>query len=106
MHHLDRSCVIVGIFLKLLRSTTAYCPDLRCMPQAGMGKIVAAASRCELGGEREMVFRCVSLERSDLSFIGTREEGERAATGGEAKEGDEANSLQPKRCVVRIQSPL
>jgi hypothetical protein len=38
----------------------AYCPDLRCTLQAGMGKIVAA-QRLELGGEREMIFWCVSL---------------------------------------------
>ena len=45
-------------------------------------------------------------ERSDLPFIGAREGGERAATGGEKREGDEANRRQPKRRAVRIQCPL
>ena len=38
--------------------------------------------------------------RSDLPFIGAREGGERAATGGET------NSQQPKGCTVRIRTPL
>ena len=31
----------------------AYCPDLRCTPQAGMEKIVAAAQCSGTGGERK-----------------------------------------------------
>ena len=59
-------------------------------------KIVAATQRLELGGEREMVLWCVSLERSDLSFIGTGERGEWAAPGAEGNAGDEINRQQPK----------
>jgi hypothetical protein len=36
-----------------------------------MGKSLAVAQSLELGGMRKMIFWCVSLERSDLSFIGT-----------------------------------
>ena len=62
----------------------AYCPDLWCMPQAGMGKNVAAAQCRNLWREEEEVVVRLS-GRSDLPFIGTREGGERAATGGETK---------------------
>ena len=31
----------------------AYCPDLRCTPQAGMEKIVATAQCSGTGGERK-----------------------------------------------------
>ena len=84
----------------------AYCPDLRCTPQAGMGKNVAAVQCSELCGERKRSFCCVSLERSDLSYIGTGEGREEAAAGGEATKGDEANRQRPKRRAVRIQCPL
>ena len=84
----------------------AYCPDLRCTPQAGMGKIVAAA-QCSgtLWREEEDLLVCLS-GRSDLPFIGTGEGREQAATGREATEGDEANRQRPKRRAVRIQCPL
>ena len=32
MHHHDRSCVFVGIFLKLLRSPTVFYPDWLANP--------------------------------------------------------------------------
>ena len=51
----------------------AYCPDLRCTPQDGVGKNVAAAQCLKLCGERKRSFWCVSLERSDLSYVGTGE---------------------------------
>ena len=70
----------------------AYCADLRCTPQAGMGKNVETAQCSELCGERKMSFWCATLERSDLSYIGTGEGSEQAATGGEAIEGDEASA--------------
>ena len=38
-----------------------------------MGKNVAAAEWSALCGERKRSFWCVSLERSDLSYIGTRD---------------------------------
>ena len=74
----------------------AYCPDLRCTPQAGMGKIVAAAqcSGTLWREERKILVRLA--ERSDLPFIGAREGGERAAPGVEGNEGDETNMQQPR----------
>ena len=84
----------------------AYCPDLRCTLQDGMGKNVAAAQWSELCGERKRSFCCVSLERSDLSYIGTGEGREEAAAGGEATKEDEANMQRLKRRAVRIQCPL
>ena len=70
----------------------AYCPDLRCTPQVGMGKNVEAAQR------KEPVARessdASSLKRSNLSFIGAREGGERPTTGAEESEGDETNRQQ------------
>ena len=39
----------------------AYCPDLRCTPQAGMGKNVAATQCSGTCGERKKRFWCVSL---------------------------------------------
>ena len=84
----------------------AYCPDLRCTPQGGMGKNVAIAQWSELCGERKRSFCCVSLERSDLSYIGTGEGREEAMAGGEATKADEVNRHRPKRRAVRIQCPL
>ena len=84
----------------------AYCPDLRCTLQAGMGKNIAAAQCSELCGERKRSFWCVSLERSDLSYIGTGEGREQAAARGEATKGDEANRQRPKSLAVQIQCPL
>ena len=60
------------------------------------GEDCSSSSEIGTGGEREMIFWCVSLERSDLSYIGTREGGERAAPGAEGNEGDETNRQQPK----------
>ena len=71
-----------------------------------MGKNVAAAQWSEHCGERKRSFCCISLERSDLSYIGTEERHEQAAMGGEATKGDEVNKQHAKRCAVRIQSPL
>ena len=84
----------------------AYCPDLQCTPQDGMGKNVGAAQWLELCVERKRSFCCVSLERSDLSYIGRGEEREEAAVGGETTKGDEENRQRPKRRAVRIQCPL
>ena len=42
------------------------------------------------------MFWCISLERSDLSFIGTGEGDKQTVMGGEAKEGDKTNMQQPK----------
>ena len=71
-----------------------------------MGKIVAAAQCSGAGGERKKEFWCVSFERSDLSYIGTGEGSEQAATGGEGTEGEEVNRQHVKRCAIHIQSPL
>ena len=70
------------------------------------GEELVAVQRSELCGERKRSFYCVSLERSDLSYIGTGEGREQAATGGEATEGDEVNRQHAKRCAVRIHYPL
>ena len=78
----------------------AYCPDLRCTPQAEMRKIVAAAQWAGTWRREYCVVLVYLSGRSDLPFIGTRDGREQAATGGEATEGDEANRQRPKRRVV------
>ena len=77
----------------------AYSLDLRCTPQAGMGKNLAATQSLELGGMRKVMFSCVSLERSNRSFIGTRKGSEHAAARGEEKEGDRMNKQLLKSVV-------
>ena len=53
----------------------AYCPDVRCTPQAGMRKTSAARDWNRWREEGEVLVRL--SERSDLPFIGAREGDER-----------------------------
>ena len=84
----------------------AYCPDLWCTPQVGMGKIVAAVQCSETGGERKKKFWCASLRGATSLLEAQEKEARGQRREAKRRDGDEANSQQPKGCTVRIRTPL
>ena len=79
-------------------------PAVHAASRDGEDRSSSAVLRNLWREEEEVLVRL--SERSDLSYIGTGEEREEAAAGGEATKEDEANRQRPKRRAVRIQCPL